>query len=181
MSKENKPTKQTVMFSEALRKELEDTENQYEDLMQHLMPLAEKRELLRSKRDSLRRLLDIESGVKPKVDSLLSFLDSNTVLPFDRTWAESHENRNRIVHGLRGDEMLNAAAEVLTHAGSNHEGMHYREIAKAIVSAGLRIPGKDPASNLLAHMLRDSRFKKSSKRGYYELSSQMDSENASKD
>lgn len=36
--------------------------------------------------------------------------------------------------------------------------VHYNEIAKAIMAKGILIPGKNPASNLLAHINRDKRF-----------------------
>jgi hypothetical protein len=36
--------------------------------------------------------------------------------------------------------------------------MHYEDIANSIMAQGVLIPGKNPASNLLAHINRDDRF-----------------------
>jgi len=36
--------------------------------------------------------------------------------------------------------------------------MHYIELTKSILSKGILIPGKNPSSNLLAHINRDERF-----------------------
>lgn len=36
--------------------------------------------------------------------------------------------------------------------------IHYNDIAKGIMAKGILIPGKNPASNLLAHINRDERF-----------------------
>lgn len=47
--------------------------------------------------------------------------------------------------------------------------IHYRELARAVMTDGTVIPGKDPAANLLAHISRDTRFVRL-KRGMYGLS-----------
>jgi len=41
---------------------------------------------------------------------------------------------------------------------TNKLPIHYRELTNLIQSAGVLIPGKDPAANLLSHMNRDGRF-----------------------
>ena len=45
---------------------------------------------------------------------------------------------------------------------------YYKNLAAKILEAGITIPGRDPAANLLSHMGRDDRFKRV-KRGTYAL------------
>lgn len=49
--------------------------------------------------------------------------------------------------------------------------MHYRELAKKIQDCGGVIPGVDPDHTLIARLVRDDRFVRPTKRGYYALSS----------
>ena len=53
----------------------------------------------------------------------------------------------------------------------DREPMHYRELAKKIQDSGCVIPGVDPDHTLIARLVRDDRFVRPSKRGYYALSS----------
>jgi len=57
------------------------------------------------------------------------------------------------------------AYDVLKGAGVP---MHYRDLYEAILQAGFEITGKDPATNLIAHISTDPRFKRV-KRGTYAL------------
>lgn len=59
-----------------------------------------------------------------------------------------------------------AAAEMLNDRGSP---IHYQELARLLSEKGVYVPGKDPAANLIAHMLRDPRFGRASGRGMYGL------------
>lgn len=43
-------------------------------------------------------------------------------------------------------------------SGDSKKPVHYNDLAKAIMAKGILIPGKNPASNLLAHINRDDRF-----------------------
>lgn len=47
--------------------------------------------------------------------------------------------------------------------------LHYQEIARLLAERDVYIPGKDPGANLIAHMLRDSRFGRATGRGMYGL------------
>ena len=51
-----------------------------------------------------------------------------------------------------------------------NEPMHYRDMAAVLQGEGVYIPGKDPAATLLSRMSRDSRFKRTKRRGVYALS-----------
>jgi hypothetical protein len=50
------------------------------------------------------------------------------------------------------------------------EPMHFRDMAAVLQGRGVYIPGKDPAATLLSRMSRDSRFKRTKRRGVYALS-----------
>lgn len=52
-----------------------------------------------------------------------------------------------------------------------HKPLHYKEIFSKLHERGLYIPGKNPSATLLSRMSRDSRFKRTIKRGTYALSS----------
>lgn len=45
---------------------------------------------------------------------------------------------------------------------------HYRELAQELLDRGVLINGRDPATNLIAHLVRDNRFARP-KRGVYAL------------
>lgn len=59
-----------------------------------------------------------------------------------------------------------AAVEVLAERG---EPIHYQELARILGERQIYVPGKDPAANLIAHMLRDPRFTRTGGRGMYGL------------
>jgi len=48
------------------------------------------------------------------------------------------------------------------------EPMHYTQMAEQLVLRGVRIPGREPAKNLVAHIHNDPRFKRP-RRGFYGL------------
>lgn len=78
------------------------------------------------------------------------------------------------VGGDRGASAI-AAGISITDAAFNllerlHQPVHYKDIAARLRERDIYIPGKDPAATLLSRMCRDSRFKRTSKRGTYALS-----------
>lgn len=62
-------------------------------------------------------------------------------------------------------KVADVAYEVLKNAGSP---MYYRDLYKKISQTGFEIHGKDPATNLIAHIGNDPRFERV-KRGTYAL------------
>ncbi|MBI4299926.1 MAG: winged helix-turn-helix domain-containing protein [Chloroflexi bacterium] len=66
---------------------------------------------------------------------------------------------------LRRQRLADMAFETLRAAG---RPMHYRELCAAVAAAGFNVPGKDPATNLIAHIGPDPRFLRV-KRGTYSL------------
>jgi HB1, ASXL, restriction endonuclease HTH domain len=59
---------------------------------------------------------------------------------------------------------------VLSLLEERHQPMHYKDIAAKLQEENTYIPGKNPAATLLSRMNRDSRFKRTKKRGTYALS-----------
>lgn len=68
----------------------------------------------------------------------------------------------------KSQRFTDAAVDVLTERGVP---IHYQEITRLLSERDIYIPGKDPAANLIAHMLRDPRFGRASGRGMYGLAS----------
>jgi hypothetical protein len=62
---------------------------------------------------------------------------------------------------------IDMAFEILKRA---NEPLHFKVIYENIEKNGIHVPGKDGAATLLAKMSRDSRFKRTKKRGTYALS-----------
>jgi hypothetical protein len=63
---------------------------------------------------------------------------------------------------------IKAAYDILRDVGSP---VYYRELADRIRASGIIIPGKDPASNLYAHLRRHPRFQRPTP-GHFALSDQ---------
>ena len=59
------------------------------------------------------------------------------------------------------------AADILKARGK--EPMHYRELAKEIQARGCNIPGVDKDHTLIARLVRDDRFVRPKRRGFYAL------------
>lgn len=51
------------------------------------------------------------------------------------------------------------------------EPVHFKELAEEVLARGGNLPGKNPANNLVAQLVRDDRFVRPTRRGYYSLSS----------
>ena len=66
----------------------------------------------------------------------------------------------------KSQRFTDAAVDVLTERGVP---IHYQELTRLLTERDIYVPGKDPAANLIAHMLRDPRFGRASGRGMYGL------------
>lgn len=113
-----------------------------EELESKLLPLEREIKLRREKLSSVERLLNLESGSF----ELASSARSNS------------EVANR-------QKLSDIAYAVLQETNTP---MFYRELYKAILKHGFNVPGQDPATNLIAHISKDPRFKRV-KRGTYGL------------
>ena len=105
--------------------------------------------------------------------------------------AELSEVERRLVHlkalvSLPSEEAnLNEPSGARTHVQSSardaaevaHEilrecrpaELHYRELAKLVQEKGGDLPGRYPAQRLVAHLVRDDRFVRPTRRGWYAL------------
>jgi hypothetical protein len=68
--------------------------------------------------------------------------------------------------GHRSGRFIDAAWALLQKTS---KPMHYQELAERLAAEGVRVPGTNPAANLIAHMSRDSRFGRGKARGVYGL------------
>ena len=100
------------------------------------------------------RILPLEEQVKRKqeelsaVDNLLALQGVSDV---PKPPAESALLTNR-----SSRSSLDCAYELLLEAG---KPFHYKELHARLLDRGVRIPGQNPAANLLAHVNRDPRFR----------------------
>ncbi len=65
-----------------------------------------------------------------------------------------------------GQRFTDAAVDLLAAHGAP---VHYQDLARMLAEHDVYVPGKDPAANLIAHMLRDPRFGRAAGRGMYGL------------
>ena len=59
------------------------------------------------------------------------------------------------VSPARGTAIADCAFEVLTE---RKEPLHYQQLVEVLQSKGVAIPGRQPGTNLIAHLSRDARF-----------------------
>ena len=95
------------------------------------------------------------------VEALLQFED-----PSVRNIQNVGRDRAKPVVAAR-HSVIDAVLDLLEE---RHQPMHYKDIAAKLQEINTYIPGKKPAATLLSRMNRDSRFKRTKKRGTYALS-----------
>jgi hypothetical protein len=66
-----------------------------------------------------------------------------------------------------GKSIADIAFDVMQRLPKNR-AVHYRDLSDLMIKEGNNIPGKDPAANLITHLGRDIRFKRTG-RGLYAL------------
>jgi hypothetical protein len=71
--------------------------------------------------------------------------------------ADGIQLENSELESLGQKSVSDLVFDYLKSSGSQTPS-HYRDIANAIMSQGIPLPGKEPAANLLAHIGRDDRF-----------------------
>ena len=90
------------------------------------------------------------------------------LLRFEGCVPETHQSDN---HGEVSDakpiSLTDAAYELLARL---REPLHYKEITLKLQEKYIHFPGKDAAATLLSRISRDSRFKRTKRRGVYALS-----------
>lgn len=78
-----------------------------------------------------------------------------------------NERENLAVMPNTKTSVTDAAFDLLS---ALHKPLHYKYLASMLQERNIYIPGKDPAATLLSRISRDSRFKRTKKRGVYALS-----------
>ena len=110
------------------------------------------------------QLAPIETELKVRYEKVAAIdrLLNLEVHPFE-TISTPQNSSNAITKDKR--RVADIAYNVLKDAGSP---MYYKDLCAAIMQAGFEIRGQDPATNLIAHISIDPRFKRI-KRGTYAL------------
>lgn len=137
---------------EAIRKWWLQLTRKYYELYKQIEPLREERRKVEDLRGRLVRVLE---GVG---------LTSGEIERMDNEIREELDAQPQAEPGKLSD----AAYEVLA---SLEQASHYKVILEGIKERGIRVPGSDPGTNLIAHMLKDRRFSKAPEvgKGYYKL------------
>lgn len=80
---------------------------------------------------------------------------------------EGVDLRTEGLHINFGKSIADIAYEVMRGL-EKREPIHYKKLSELVFQAGKTIPGKDPSANLITHIGRDARFKRTG-RGLYAL------------
>jgi hypothetical protein len=110
------------------------------------------------------QLQQLQAQKKPMVDALHHI---TALLRFEGYYSIPDTRHDSAAFATAGASITDAASELLEEL---HQPMHYKDIAAQLVERNVYIPGKDAAATLLSRMCRDSRFKRTKKRGTYALS-----------
>lgn len=124
--------------------------------------LLEERSDLNTERQGLQEQIAAAENRLQEVDRLLIHVEGLLGLesPAEDGTDESPSSDSRDIEDI--------AVDILKARGA--EPMHYRELARAIESRGGSIPGVDKDHTLISRLVRDNRFVRPSRRGYYALS-----------
>ncbi|MDD2300160.1 MAG: hypothetical protein PHU69_11045 [Fermentimonas sp.] len=135
--------------------------------------VEQKRAELQDNEEQIRRLQEEREGILSELEPMENWLDQ--VEGKDR---QQLGRVNRITAGpiievvkedaeLRGDRLRDEVVKVLKEVYP--ETLYYREILRRLMIQGYQVGGKDPGLNLIAHITKDSRLQRGSKRGTYGL------------
>ena len=119
--------------------------------------LAELQEIKNKKTSEISKLLSEVEVLQKSIENLVDLLK-----------VEGFQVNSQIEKASSNATISELAHDYLMSQG-NKQPRHYMDIYKAIISSGKQIPGKNPAANLLTHMIRDERFVRISS-GTYGLS-----------
>ena len=131
--------------------------------------LLKEQSRLRVEGQELREQISAAKGKLKEVEERLvhveGLLGRNQALADDSEESPLPENRDIPLGDSRDIEDI--AVDILSE--QNREPMHYRELAKAIQARGGSIPGVDKDHTLIARLVRDDRFVRPTRRGFYAL------------
>ena len=125
--------------------------------MTYVTVLEHKRAEVARDLESLRQEVTRLSGEVAVREAQLRNLDD--LLSFERGGALPEAADDRTAKG----HFLDAAFQLVS---GTPEGLHYRDLLDQMTALGVRVPGQDPAANLIAHLTRDERFVRTA-RGTY--------------
>ncbi|MBM3142248.1 MAG: hypothetical protein FJ005_04275 [Chloroflexi bacterium] len=115
-----------------------------EGLQAQLAPIEKELKVKHEKLTAIERLLNLEEH---PLETIATTRNSSNIVAKDKK------------------RVADMAYDVLKDAGTP---MYYKDLCAAIQQKGFEIPGQDPATNLIAHISIDPRFKRI-KRGTYAL------------
>ena len=131
--------------------------------------LLEERNRLRSDSQVLREQVSAAKGKLKDVEERLvhieGLLGPNHALEDDSEEGPLPENRYIPLPGSR--DIADIAVDILSER--NKEPVHYRELAKEVQARGGNIPGIDKDHTLVARLVKDARFVRPTRRGFYAL------------
>ena len=171
-------------LEEALGKELENLDSQLERIDREVGEIAVRLDHLREEREVFERR-------KVHARALLGGTDvdlygessapgtSAMMMPADIASYGASEDISEPLSSPRpypteniGDQIANAVFDVLKNQESlelDERSMHYREIVQKLQQRNIYVAGRDPGLNMIAHIHKDTRFRRP-KRGHYALS-----------
>jgi len=123
-----------------------------------------KRILLQEIKDLKTKLSPLEVEIRIRQEKLAS-IDKLINLEIRPTEIISMSKNNSNIAAGSNRKTSDVAYEILKNTGNP---MYYKDLYEAILQTGFEIRGKDPATNLIAHISIDPRFRRI-KRGTYAL------------
>ena len=131
--------------------------------------LLEERSRLRVESQELREQISAAKGELKKVEERIvhveGLLGPNHALEDDTEESPLPDSRDIPLPDSRDIEDI--AADILSER--NRAPVHYRELAMTIQARGGSIPGVDKDHTLIARLVRDDRFVRPTRRGFYAL------------
>ena len=131
--------------------------------------LLEERSRLRIESQDLREQISAAKGKLTEIEERLvhveGLLGSNHALEDDSEENPLPDSRDIPLPGSHN--ITDIAVEILSER--NREPAHFRELAKEVQARGGIIPGVDPDHTLIARLVKDDRFVRPTRRGFYAL------------
>ncbi len=117
--------------------------------------------------DAARRVNDLQSSLRTK-EELAARLRDVLRIEMGENGVGKYEEHLTMPTSSPVPPSTNLADAAYELLAETRREYHYRELAQALLDKGVLINGRDPATNLIAHLVRDTRFVRP-KRGVYAL------------
>jgi hypothetical protein len=117
--------------------------------------------------DGYKASLEILNSQKKPLEEAIDHIEALLKL-------EGHDIEKSLIITKQNPVFANRSKEKLTDLAFQimyelHQPIHYKELALKLQNINIYIPGKNGAATLLSRICRDSRFKRTRKRGVYAL------------